>query len=77
MNKIDWKDVLDRAEWTFAQAAIAVVAAAGTSFVDVALWKSAAIAGGAAVISLLKNVFVQVKDPGDGGVSEEQPDPYA
>lgn len=59
MEGLDWKDIASRAEWTFAQAALAVVGAAGAGFVSVQVWKAAAIAGGAAVISMLKNIFVQ------------------
>ncbi len=61
MGNLDWKDILDRAEWTFAQAALATAGAAGAGFVSVAVWKAAAVAGGAAVISLLKNVFSQTR----------------
>lgn len=59
MSKIDWQDVADRAAWTFAQAGLAVLAASSTGFVGVGIWKQAAIAGGAAVISFLKNIAVQ------------------
>lgn len=56
MENVDWQDVANRAAWTFAQSALAVLVAAGTDFVDGAVWKSAAIGGLAAVFSFLKNV---------------------
>lgn len=59
MANLDWKDILDRAVWTLVQSGLIVVGGAGVGFVNVAVWKSAALAGGAAVISLLKNVFAQ------------------
>lgn len=48
-------DVANRALKTFAQSALSVLAAAGSGFVDVAVWKGACVAGGAAVISYLWN----------------------
>lgn len=62
LKDLDWADILDRAEWTFAQAFFAVAGSAGTGFVDLAVWKSAAISGGAAVISLMKNTFMQARE---------------
>lgn len=50
------KDKLIRAGRTFAQSALAVLVAAGTDFVNVALWKGAAVAGGAAVLSYLQSL---------------------
>ena len=61
LSNVDWQDVLNRASWTFVQAFVPIVAAAGVNFVDGAVWKSAALAGGAAVLSFLKNVFVGSK----------------
>ena len=54
--------VLVRAAKTFIQAALAVVVASGTNFVSVDVWKGAAIAGGAALLSFLWNLV--------GGVPE-------
>lgn len=61
MANLDWQDILDRAVWTFVQTGLVSVGAAGAGFVNVAVWKTAAIAGGASVISLLKNVFAQTR----------------
>lgn len=57
------KDVLVRAAKTFVQAALAVVVASGTGYVDVNVWKAAAIAGGAALIAFLWNLVGGPSDP--------------
>lgn len=48
-------DALKRAARTFLQSALAVLVASGAGFVDVQVWRGAAIAGGAALISWLYN----------------------
>lgn len=48
------KNLIERALWTAAQSALTVLVAAGTGFVDVAVWKAAALAAGAAALSALK-----------------------
>lgn len=50
-------DVAIRALKTFAQSALSVLVAAGSGFVDLAAWKGAAIAGGAALLSYLQNTL--------------------
>lgn len=50
------KDLAERALWTFAQSASALVAAAGLDWVDVGVWKAAGVAGVAAVLSMVKTV---------------------
>lgn len=50
----------ERAALTFAQAFLSVVVAAQTDWVDLAVWKAAAVAGGAAALSALLNA-VRVK----------------
>lgn len=50
-----FNDKLVRAGRTFAQAALAVLVAAGTEFVSIALWKAAAVSGGAAVLSYVQS----------------------
>lgn len=52
------KNLIERAAWTAAQASLTVLVAAGTGFVDVAVWKTAALAAGAAALSAAKT-FVQ------------------
>lgn len=55
-----YREAAERVALTFAEAALAVVVAAQTSFVDLAVWKAAAVAGGAAALSALLNT-VRVK----------------
>lgn len=47
----EWAGTVGR---TFLQAALPVLVAAGTNFVDVELWKVAALSGGAAVLAYLQ-----------------------
>ena len=47
-------DLISRAMWTAAQSFLTVLVAAGTDFVNIATWKAAAIAAGAAALSALK-----------------------
>lgn len=49
----EWAGMVGR---TFLQAALPVLVAAGTNFVDVELWKVAALSGGAAVIAYAQSV---------------------
>jgi hypothetical protein len=49
------RDIIIRAAKTAIQSGLAVVVAAGTGFIDVAVWKVAGIAAGAAFISALQN----------------------
>lgn len=67
MKDLDWPDIANRVGWTFVQAFIATVAAAGADYVNATVLKSAGIAGLAAAISLLKNIFVQARSGGSGG----------
>lgn len=41
---------------TFAQTSLAVLVAAGAGFVDVEIWRTAAVAGGAAVFAYLQTL---------------------
>lgn len=51
------KSISLRAAKTFLQAALAVLTAAGTGLIDVAVWKAAAVAGIAAVLSYAQNAI--------------------
>ncbi len=62
MKKLNWQPIVERGAWTFAQAALAILVASGTDYVNIATWKAAGIAGGAALISFLKNVTVQARE---------------
>lgn len=53
------KNLIERAAWTAAQSALTVLVAAGTGFVDVQLWKAAALAAGAAALSALKTAVAE------------------
>lgn len=48
-------EVVERAVLTFAEAVLVVVGAAGTDLINLALWKGAALAGAAAIVSFLLN----------------------
>lgn len=50
-------NLVERALWTAAQAGLAVLVAAGTDYVNVATWKAAVIAAGAAGLSALKTAL--------------------
>jgi hypothetical protein len=49
------RDIIIRAAKTALQSGLAVVVAAGTGYVDIAVWKVAGIAAGAAFFSALQN----------------------
>jgi len=58
---MDWKDITNRAVWTFAQAAIGILVAAqaaGLPFSEDLAWKAVG-AGIAAAVSVVKNIVVQ------------------
>lgn len=50
------RNVFERAAWTFAQTALAVVGAAGFDWVNVGTLKAALVASGAAALSVLKTL---------------------
>lgn len=57
-------DLAERVIFTFAEAFLAVLVASGTGFVNIDTVKGAAIAGGAAVLSVLKGIASSLKgDP--------------
>lgn len=58
MQSLSWaKDAAERAVATFLQAAIPAVSTAAVF--DLAMWEGAALAGGAAVLSLAKSAFAR------------------
>jgi hypothetical protein len=59
---MDWKDILERAGWTFVEATLGIVTVASIVDVDTATWKLAAASGLAAALSLLKSVAKQRLD---------------
>lgn len=54
-NEVDIEDVLIRAGKTFIQSVLSIVVASGTDYIDIATWKAAVVAAGAAGISALYN----------------------
>jgi hypothetical protein len=58
LHGVNWKDVLERVEWTAAQAFLGTVAV-GASGLNVSTAKAGVIAAAAAVLSLLKNIVKQ------------------
>lgn len=74
------KDTLERVISTFAQAFLAVLIAAGTDYVNVSTWKAAAVAGGAAVFSVLKSALAAARPNTISPASlaaEPAPEPHA
>lgn len=63
LHGVNWKDVMERVEWTFAQAFLATIGVGAVT--NVSTYKAGAIAGVAAVISLLKNIVKQNAPAGD------------
>lgn len=53
---MDWKNIAERAAWTFVQAAAAYLVAAGTDLLRGDVWAGAALAGVAAILSLIKTI---------------------
>ena len=58
-KKLDWKDILMRAFWTFLEAFLASLAIAPLLGGDLIALKVAAIAGLSAVLSFVKTIAVQ------------------
>lgn len=57
-QSLSWaRDAAERAVSTFLQAAIPAVST--TAVFDLAMWEGAALAGGAAVLSLVKSAFAR------------------
>ncbi len=63
-SKTLFKDIAERAIFTFLEVALAVVVAAGTNFINVATWKAAAVGGTAAVFAVILGFIRSLKgDP--------------
>lgn len=63
-TKLFWKDTLERAIKTFAQAFVAVLTASGTGLIDVNWYNALSVAGLATVISVFTSI-------GSAGVGDE------
>ena len=58
-KKIDFKDLLERAAWTFFQSTLAIAIGVENNLLDADTWRIAAIGGVASVLSMVKTVMVQ------------------
>lgn len=73
--KINWKNILERAAWTFLQAFLVALPSAFSLELDGAAWKSALFGAACAGLSALKTVIVeliqmrleQIKEDADDG----------
>ena len=69
MTKKYARDLLERVLSTFAAAVLAIVAVNGADLTNLGLWKGAALAGAAAVLSLLKGLLAKKSgDPESAGL---------
>lgn len=73
---IDWKNVLERALWTFLEAFLVALPATITMDMDGAAWKSALLSAACAGISAVKTLLIEVvkrqNKPPDGAVQAPQ-----
>jgi hypothetical protein len=58
--KVNWKDILERAAWTFAEGFLVALPATFTIGMDGAAWKSAVIGAAMAGLSALKTFAIEV-----------------
>ena len=64
-----FRDLLERVVSTFAAGALAVLVTNVADLTNIGLWKGAAVAGAAAVVSLLKGVLAKsTGDPESAGL---------
>lgn len=57
---MDWKNILERAVWTFLEGFIVALPAASQLGVDAAAWKAALIGAAMAGLSALKTLVLEV-----------------
>lgn len=60
MKNINWKDILERAAWTFAQGFIVSLSATASIGMDGAAWKSALLGACMAGLSAVKTLVVDI-----------------
>lgn len=58
--KINWKDLLERAAWTFAEGFLIALPTTFTIGMDGAAWKSALLAAAMAGLSALKTFAIEI-----------------
>ena len=65
-SKIEWKNVLERALWTFAEGFVVALPSTSILEIDGAFWKSLIASGIMALISALKTIVVEIGGKIDG-----------
>ena len=58
--KMDWKNILERAAWTFAEGFLVALPAASAIGTDAAAWKAALIGAAMAGLSALKTFAIEL-----------------
>lgn len=58
-KKINYRDLLERAAWTWVQSTLAIAIGVENDLLDASTWRIAAIGGLASVLSMAKTVMVQ------------------
>ena len=59
-NKINWKDILERAAWTFVEGALLALPASFSLDMDGAAWKALAFSAAMGGLSALKTYILEV-----------------
>jgi len=60
MKKIDWKNVLERALWTFFEGFLVALPATFSTGMDGAAWKSALLGAAMAGLSAVKTLIIEL-----------------
>jgi hypothetical protein len=58
--KVNWKDILERAAWTFAEGFLIALPASFTVGMDGAAWKAALLSAAMAGLSALKTLAINI-----------------
>ena len=58
--KVNWKDILERAAWTFAEGFLIALPATFTVGMDGAAWKAALLSAAMAGLSALKTLAINI-----------------
>ena len=58
--KVNWKDILERAAWTFAEGFLIALPATFTLGMDGAAWKAALLSAAMAGLSALKTLAINI-----------------
>lgn len=70
MNKAYVLDLLERVGTTFLGGALVVAGTEAADWTDLTMWKAAGIAGGLAVVSLLKGIAARFVGDGSAGLKK-------